>query len=788
MPVLTTQDKFRWEQVGRLEMNMRRLVSDVLVEAYGAEAWEKGVPKDTQRRVTDSVREHQGRNINVVESIEERLEESDLGALYEIIRLSWKSAFGPLFQDNRPVFDIQSDVIFRMRNCLDHYRREVLPTGQEDPTLRPAFDTMLPLQLRIILRGLASRELTCVDVVDENGHTMDREDPPALSRRDYTQFVGRAAELEELLGQLAGSTPVIVVLGIGGVGKTATCVEAALRSYRAGLFDEVIYASAKRGYLLREQAALSSTPLSSLAELLMAILSILGKEYSADDKPTELKEKALVALGEQATLLLLDNFETMQDQAETATFFWQVPSTTKVLVSSRIPPPTGGRFLHLRELGKEDIRAIINNECAVKGKAGLIPVDNPAILNAVYEAIGGIPLAAKLLVGMMVVEWKALESALQAFRDRDKSNLVDFCFGEIYHKVLSEDAKTLLKSMSMTGPETSFAELEAACGLTGAKLNDALLALEMTSLVSRGTSVSGIDAYRMLPLTRAFARSKLLETPGLEKQVRRNLQEFARKAREFGPEASSPSAQEALRLANVARMRMKSGAVQEAVDQCKQALKVNDQVPLVYLMYGMAEEARGNFEESERILEAGHKLFPGDNHLTHKLAMVKSKLEKFEEASKLYRSILVLRPTSEGEIIQAEYALNGLATNLASWIRSLRQQGKYREIRRQAKEFLGLVDNEMKYPGSWPRETDLLIRVARYNLGRELSISGEHQEAEQSLLGAFIDRPQRPKEDIHNGSVFHALDINLQKWGPPGLEDKRRAYMKAAGLEGQADF
>src|SRR2546427_7724012 len=127
---------------------------------------------------------------------------------------------------------MQVDVVLRMRNCLDHYRQDRLPTGDEDPSLRPNFDTFLPLQLRLVLRGLASRSLTCVEIIDASGQGIEREEPTVLSRRDYVHFVGRAAELNELLNQLSGTTPLIVVLGIGGVGKTATCVEATLRAYR----------------------------------------------------------------------------------------------------------------------------------------------------------------------------------------------------------------------------------------------------------------------------------------------------------------------------------------------------------------------------------------------------------------------------------------------------------------------------------------------------------------------------------------------------------------------------
>ncbi len=763
-------------------MNVRRLAADALTEKMGPDAWSRGIPSGTKTRIAQNFIDHQKRSLDSAESVEVRLEECDLGGLYEIVRANWDSCFAAFFQNNRPVFDMQAEVVSRMRNTLDHYRRDLLPTGEEDPSLRPTFDAFLSLQLRQVLRSLASRGLTCIDIADEDGRGTDREDPPVLSRRDYVHFVGRIHEIAELLQTLGEPTPLVVVLGIGGVGKTATCVEVALRAFRAGMFDEIVYASAKRGHLLREQAAMMPAPLTNLAELLKLILDTLGTSYVSSESVTELRNRALSALDGQDTLIVVDNFDTIEDQAECADFFWQVPSPTKILISSRIPPSTGGRFIFLSELKRDNMREIIEYECALKGRPRLIPVESPAILNAVYDAIGGIPLAAKLLVGMMVVQWKGLESALEAFRSRDKNTLVDFCFGKLYNEVLNDDAKVLFKSMTMASPDALLAELEAASSLSGAKLTDALMALEQTSLVARSTSPEGIDVYRMLPLTRMFARAKLLETTGLEITTRKRLQDYARRLAESGPEASSPSAHEALRLANLARMRLRVGSIQDAISNSKLAVETSDQVPFAYLVYGMAEEARGNLLEAERILESGRKKFPGDQRLIHKLAMTKSRLEKFEEASKLYRSILVLDPKSQGEIIQAEYSLAGLAANLANWVRSLRQQNKFREVRRRTQEFVDLVDHDMKYPGPLPRETDFLVKVARYNLGRELSIAGEYELAERYLLGAFMIRPQYPKDRVHNGSVFRALEINLQKWNPEGAEEKRESYLKQSAI------
>ena len=775
--VLLSSDVPRWRLVGRIEVNLRRLVADVLVSRHGEQAWMAGLNADQRKRVEERFWEGQRRRIADVPDIEERLSGADIALLFEIVAAQWKSSFSQFFQQNRPLFDVQRDTLLRMRNALNHYRAEKLPTGEEDAALRPNFDTFAPSFLNNVLRALAARNLTAVDFKEDDSEE-DREDPLTLHKRDYIFFVGREAEIRDLTRFLSEPTAVTVVLGIGGVGKTALCLETARRLYRAGLFDEVQYFTAKTGFVSTEQATNYPKAFTSCSELVSRIIDQLGDTDKKLPEGWSNEDYALSLLQEQKTLLIVDNFETIEDQAETSRFLWSVGPTVRVLVSSRTPPPMGGRFFYLDKMEKEPIAQIIKSECELKGKPNLIKFSDEKTMNDIYTAIGGIPLAAKLLVGLMAVRFKSLGTVLSDFKQVERNRLIDFCFAEIYAMALSQDAKHILKCLAVCGETVKAEELEAVSGLQGDRLADAIQNLSMTSLVHVDSSDEGVDTWSLLPLTRTFARSKLLEDPGLEDEIDRRRQGYQQEVEALRDPALSASGRRAMQLANNARISIKRGRTDDAVDKCKKAMEVNDKIPFVHLVYGMAEAERGNQLEARRILEAAHGRFPHEHAITHKLATIESKLGHYSEAMALYRQTITPNPTTTEEIVQLEYSLEGMAKNLEAWIKVLRQNQEFREVRKQTQAFIDLVDRQVKYPGSLPARVKNVIKRCRVAYATELSIDGDFAAAEAEFLQSLIESPIHGRDTWHNADMKRRLLHNLEKWHPVDQETRRERYEK----------
>lgn len=776
MPILEA-DKDRWLLVTKIELNLRRLVATVLESHFSDKAWEDGLNPDLRRRIEHHFSDKDKRELKDLPGLEERLEGANLSDLFETARTHWRVTFSGCFEENRPLFDVQTSLVIRVRNALDHARDDKLPSGAEDPTLRPSFDTNAPVLYRQILRALAARGRRCIEPSGDNGNGVEREDVPLLHQRDYIQLEGREREVQELIGLLNGPSPVVAVLGVGGVGKTALCIEAGIRVDLAGLFDETIYTTAKTGFLLQEQASTFSNPIRNLDDLTERIADSLGAADIRALPDGERRERIKSVLKDHQVLLIVDDFETIDDQAQTSEFLWQLPSGVRVLISSRVPPPSGGRFLYLQELPKDAVTAIIRSECARKGRPNLIPSEDSATMAKVYAAIGGIPLAAKLLVGSMVKQYRGLDTVLREFQTVERNNLIQFCFGRIYNEILTEDARHLLKCMALASEEAPLEELRSVSGLDGDALTDASLQLDLTSLVTKESSQVGKDVYKLLPLTRIFARSKLVETTGLEGEVRRRLNAYQLELRNKGDPAYSPSGQRAIRMANNARVRLNMGRVAEAVEGCKRALRENDRVALPYLVYGMAEERRQNLLEAERILSAGHILFPADRKLSHKLAIVKGRLNKFSEAADLYERSIVLSPSREDDILQDEYTLNGMAKNILFWAQELRLRDQHLEIRRITRRFVEMVDDRLHYPGQLPHEVRDLVRSVRLAYAFELTSGGDFEAAEAQLLKSIIDGPRDEMDRRHNALIKERLGWNVEKWHPRDRREREARYL-----------
>jgi AAA ATPase domain len=117
----------------------------------------------------------------------------------------------------------------------------------------------------------------------------------AVLPRPMMPFVGRDAELTRLAEMLiAPATPLITLVGEGGMGKTALAIEAARR-----LLDARIH---RDGVFLISLAAVAE-----VAAIPVAIAVAIGYRFQREggDERTQL----LAHLKCQSLLLLLDNFE-----------------------------------------------------------------------------------------------------------------------------------------------------------------------------------------------------------------------------------------------------------------------------------------------------------------------------------------------------------------------------------------------------------------------------------------------------------------------------------------------
>ncbi|MBC8448413.1 MAG: ATP-binding protein [Chloroflexi bacterium] len=159
--------------------------------------------------------------------------------------------------------------------------------------------------------------------------------PPALAVPSNlpprSEFIGREKEKARVMEALASRWPLTCIDGIGGIGKTALALEVAGECLQASkgevpadgtpTFDGFIWTTAKD----RELA---------LNDVLDAIARTLDYPGIAQQPLEEKRESVRKLLQTKPYLLIVDNFETVTDDA-VRDFLLRLPEPTKVLITSR---------------------------------------------------------------------------------------------------------------------------------------------------------------------------------------------------------------------------------------------------------------------------------------------------------------------------------------------------------------------------------------------------------------------------------------------------------------------
>lgn len=206
------------------------------------------------------------------------------------------------------------------------------------------------------------------------------------------ELIGRDADVAAVEA-LLGAAPVVTVLGTGGLGKTRLVQEVARRA-----------AGRSRAVYVAELASVRDDPdvLPALAGALQVPEAAARRGGMADQRLRTLAERVLDRLGEQPTLLVLDNCEQVLQGV--ATWVAEVVGTlpgVQVLTTSRAPLGVPGERVHpLDPLPTRDadggpgaaVRLFTERATAVRPGVTL-PAD---VVERLCARLDGLPLAIEL--------------------------------------------------------------------------------------------------------------------------------------------------------------------------------------------------------------------------------------------------------------------------------------------------------------------------------------------------------------------------------------------------------
>ena len=338
---------------------------------------------------------------------------------------------------------------------------------------------------------------------------------------DHSNFVGQQDKLNQLLELLSfdNSAHVIIIEGVGGIGKTSLVLAGAYRCLAASQdrqkspeiphFAAIIFTSAKQEQIVGIQISPRQKQERSLQDIFRAILRTLD---GLDTFPGNFEEQWYLVrekLNNQPTLLIIDNLETCGEQQEVLAFIGELPPTVKVILTSRVRFGLGV-CLHLDCLGIEDGKQLLRQQ----GQEKALQLKEEH-LQQLYERTGGHPLAIVYTIGQVAVYGVASTLATQVL-SQSARDIAQFCFEDLTKALRGQSAHRLLMSLALFSQSASLdAITEIALPGVGINALEAMAQLHQLCIIQQ----TG-ERYQWHQLTKEYALAELQAHPEFEQLVR----------------------------------------------------------------------------------------------------------------------------------------------------------------------------------------------------------------------------------------------------------------------------
>ena len=344
-------------------------------------------------------------------------------------------------------------------------------------------------------------------------------DRPIVPGYEETQTLA-----EIVIEQLKGRASIIALEGAPGVGKTSLAYEVGRRCRDRGLFEAIIWTSAKKRTLMLEAPSFSLVPfiepVSSCEDVLDTIAHEL--EYRAVSVPNGYSAKLRTVtnlLGTRNCLIIIDNLEdfTMEARGQLAVFLRVYRGVSKVILTSRVLTGVGDWPIDLGGMSWAEASTLVELTCQDMHLPSLEEEERQRL----YKATEGNPLAIRNVLALMRMKGYALDVAVAEFQVDPE--VAEYLWGPLYRLLddTGEGAKRVLHIMPVFQTySVSDEAIRAASRLDSSPFASSLGALYNLNFVTKHDSryVLHLSAYRFLetrgevtvngaPLTEMTARA-----------------------------------------------------------------------------------------------------------------------------------------------------------------------------------------------------------------------------------------------------------------------------------------
>jgi hypothetical protein len=332
----------------------------------------------------------------------------------------------------------------------------------------------------------------------------------------YERLVGRDEALDTIIDvlQSPAGKQVIVISGLGGIGKTALAYESVRRVMASGRYEKLAWETAKSEEFTGTSIRVRRPQAINFATVLAGYARQLGFDALASQPPQVLRFRLQNNLRQGNYLLVLDNLETLEAAQEAARELYEMvsPGRSRVLITSRarMADEAFVSEYFVRGLLEPDSLELLHDEAATRGADAILRAD-VALLKQIHTTVGGMPLALKLIVSQSLLGI-AIDEELERLKGVvEEQELYRFIYFAIWQK-LSYAAQKLLIGAATFATSALRSMLQPVSELDEAAFNRAVPELVRASLME--TSYHALAAqkrYDIHAMTRWFVNGPLTD-------------------------------------------------------------------------------------------------------------------------------------------------------------------------------------------------------------------------------------------------------------------------------------
>lgn len=394
------------------------------------------------------------------------------------------------------------------------------------------------------LRGIGTDEVFLLthDRFETDGRPLRRPVLPTNLPRIRTSFLGRGAEVEDLVDHIVADHSVVTLLGPGGVGKTRLAIKV----------GELISQSTAKSVTFCDLAAVREED---------DVTAVVADAIGARQQPgMTLTDSILDYLEERDVLLILDNCEQVLNAVRDLVERLSAADDVAIVATSRAALHIQGeQILDVRPLDPADAGVELFVSRANEHDARFTPSpDELSAIADIVKRLDGIPLAIELaaarvrlmtpreLLARLDSTFEVLSSSRQTGRHETMRDTVMWSYD-----LLSESEALVFSRMSVFAGGASLDDIAAVCsgdGLAseGAVLDVVLSLADQSMLVGR--TVDGFRRFEMFETMRGFGAEKLAETGEREEYQQRHADHFVGLAAHQGNRIFSDAEHDAWRI------------------------------------------------------------------------------------------------------------------------------------------------------------------------------------------------------------------------------------------------